>query len=434
MTGNFGYIHDGVSHTLNHLVDNLLATGNRVQVYAPLAEASPARPNVSLFSVPSVSIPKRPEYRLALGLTRMQRESVLMFTPDVVHVSTPDMLGFAALRLARRHKIPVVASLHTRFETYLEFYRLGWLRPLVERQLCAFYRQADIILVPTRALKDELAQQGLEHKVRIWSRGVDHVRYGPSHRNLEWRRSLGFRDTDCVIMFFGRLVREKGTEVFIETVKRLRQSGADVKVLVVGDGPEMHRLVSQLPDAVFTGFLEGKALSRAVASADIFLNPSRSEAFGNVNLEAMAAGLAVVAADEGNSREMIEHKKNGLLSQTAGSDGYVEHVEKLICDRALRRRLGEAAQRVSARYQWKEILDGVEAAYREAIRARAGHSNRCAANGGNHSALASRFAAAGLSYQAHPSDSGSLSTIGRPTAANEKRVCACSETRPLPRI
>ena len=367
MTGNFGYIHDGVSHTLNHLVDNLLAAGNEVQVYTPLAEACPSRSDVSVISVPSVSIPRRPEYRLALGLPRPQQQGLIAFAPDVLHVSTPDMLGFAALGFARRHGIPVVASLHTRFETYLEYYRLGWLRPLIEQRQRAFYRQADVVLVPTRALKDSFVAQGLGRKVRLWSRGVDHAKFNPSHRDMEWRRSLGFRDNDCVVMFFGRLVREKGTEVFIETVQQLAKSGVELKVLVVGDGPELHRLVRLLPDAAFTGFLEGSALSRAVASADILLNPSRSEAFGNVNLEAMAARLAVVAADEGNSRELIEHEKSGLLSRTTGSDGYVEGVCRLVRDRALRRRLGDAALRVSAKHQWKAILDGVASAYQEAI-------------------------------------------------------------------
>lgn len=367
MTGNFGYIHDGVSHTLNHLVDNLESTGNQVSVYAPLAEGCKRRPNVSLVSVPSVAIPGRAEYHFALGLPGPQRKKLFEFAPDVVHVATPDMLGFAALRFARKFQIPVVASLHTRFETYLEHYRLGWLRPVIEQRIRSFYRQADVVLVPTRDLRDSFVAQGLGRKVRVWSRGVDRTKFNSGHRDQEWRRSLGFHDEDCVVMFFGRLVREKGTDVFIETVEQLRQSGVKFKVLVIGDGPERQRLLKRLPDAAFVGFLNEEDLSRAVASADVLLNPSRSEAFGNVNLEAMAAGVAVVAADEGNSRELIEHNKNGLLSSTGGSDGYVEAVWRLVRDPSLRNRLSAAAQRSSKGYQWKSILDGVTSAYREAI-------------------------------------------------------------------
>lgn len=383
MTGNFGYIHDGASHTLNHLVGNLLSAGNEVQVYTPLAEACPSRSDVELISVPSVSIPRRREYRFSLGLPRLQKQGLLEFAPDVVHVSTPDMLGFAALRFARLHGIPVVASLHTRFETYLEYYRLGWLRPLIEQRQRVFYRQADVVLVPTRALKDSFIAQGFGREVRLWSRGVDNEKFDPSHRDMAWRRSLGFRDNDSVVLFFGRLVREKGTEVFIEVIQQLRHSGVEHKVMVVGDGPEMHRLVRHLPDAAFTGFVEGSALSRAVASADILLNPSRSEAFGNVNLEAMASGLAVVAADEGNSRELIEHERSGLLSRTIGSDGYVESLCRLVRDGLMRRRLGEAAQRVSANYQWKAILDGVVTAYHEAIQIHASSPTRGTAERGD---------------------------------------------------
>ena len=376
-TGNFGYIHDGASHALNLLVENLQATGNDVRVYAPLADQCPSPRQVPLISVPSIAIPGRSEYRLALGLPRAQKLDMLDFAPDVIHVSAPDMLGFAALRLARRFDIPVVASLHTRFETYLEHYRLGWLRPMMEQRLRSFYRQADLVLVPTRALKDSFVAEGLGDKVRLWSRGVNHAKFNPAHRDLDWRRSLGFRDEDCVVLFFGRLVREKGTNVFAETIQQLAQSGTRVKTLIVGDGPELHNLRKRLPGAVFTGFLSGGALSRATASSDVLVNPSRSEAFGNVNLEAMASGVAVVTADEGNSRELIAHDKSGLLCTTPGSDGYVEAVCRLVRDPSLRRQLGEAGRGVSTAYHWNTILDGVENSYREAIHIRAQPVTRC---------------------------------------------------------
>ncbi len=371
MTGNFGYTFDGASRTLNLLIEHLRATGNEARVYSPLGEACPSPAQVPVISVPSIAIPTRPEYRLALGLPRAQRRDLLGFAPDILHLSTPDALGFAGLRFSKRWGTPVVASLHTRFETYLEHYGVRWLRPLIEQRLRSFYRQADIILVPTHALKDDFSQLGLGHKVRLWSRGVDQALFNPTHRDLTWRRSLGFDDADCVILFFGRLVREKGTSLFIETVQQLRQSGTRVKSLVVGDGPELGRLTKALPDTVFAGFLREAQLSRAIASSDILVNPSRSEAFGNVNLEAMASGVAVVAADEGNSRELIDHEKTGLLCRTHTSDGYVEAVWRLVHEPLLRRRLAEAGQRASTAYRWEVILDGVVNAYHEAMHLRA---------------------------------------------------------------
>lgn len=369
-TGNFGYIRDGASQALRLLVDHLVRAGHIVRVYSPAAALCPALDHVSIVSVPSIRMPPRPEYRLALGLPAAQRSDLRGFKPDVLHLSAPDFLGFAALRLAERERLPVVASLHTRFETYLEHYRLGWLRTLAEQRLHTFYSRADFILSPTRFLSDALAEQGLGPKVRLWSRGVDRVRFHPRNRDLSWRRERGFRDEDTVLLFFGRLVREKGTQVFADTVRLLHARGVMVRVLVVGDGPERRSLARRLPDAAYVGFLSGDELGRAVASADIFVNPSRSEAFGNVNLEAMSAGLAIITADEYSSRELIEHEKTGLLCAANGAEGYADAVVRLMHDSALRVRLGSAARQASEARDWAHVFGGVTAAYHEAIQQR----------------------------------------------------------------
>ncbi len=370
VTGNFGYIRDGASQALNLLVDHLSRAGHIVRVYTPAAAECAVAAGATLVSIPSIKIPRRSEYRLALGLPRAQRRDLVSFRPDVLHLAAPDLLGFAALRLAERCGWPVIASLHTRFETYLEFYKLGWLRPLVEQRLHAFYRRADLVLAPTRSLCDDFASQGLGAKVRLWSRGVDRSRFDPQRRDPEWRRARGFRDDDIVLLFFGRLVREKGTQTFVDTVRLLRARGFAARVLIVGDGPERHSLAGHLPDAEFTGFLTGDELGRALASSDIFVNPSRSEAFGNVNLEAMAAGLAIVTADEGSSRELIEHERTGLLCAPGGAEGYADAVSRLVRDVPLQRRLGSAARRASEAYQWEHIFGSVIAAYREAVQRR----------------------------------------------------------------
>ena len=367
VTGNFGYVHDGASQALNMLVSHLENSGHAVRIYSPGGELCRRSGPSTIVSVPSIRIPRRREYRLALGLPQAQRRDLLSFKPDVLHLSAPDPLGLAALRLARNERWPVVASLHTRFETYLEHYGLGWLRPWVERRLLDFYRRADLVLSPTRCLGELLAQQGMGSKVAVWSRGVDGIKFNPRNRDLSWRRGRGFQDEDIVLLFLGRLVREKGVDLFADTVKLLRQQGIRVRALVVGDGPERRCLTDRLPDAEYTGFLSGEELGRVVASADIFVNPSRSEAFGNVNLEAMAAGLAIVLADEGNSRELIEHERTGILCPAKSAEGYADAVRRLISDAALRRRLGVAARLASESYCWDRVLDEVILAYREAI-------------------------------------------------------------------
>jgi len=167
-----------------------------------------------------------------------------------------------------------------------------------------------------------------------------------------------------MILFFGRLVHEKGLETFAATISALEARGRKVRAVVVGDGPARGWFEAQLPDATFTGHLDGEALGRAVASADILVNPSTTEAFGNVNLEAMAAGLAVVSADVGSAQALIEDGRSGLLVPPAGGAAYADAVESLIGSPRRRHALGLAALAASAAYSWGDILDGVILAYR----------------------------------------------------------------------
>jgi glycosyltransferase involved in cell wall biosynthesis len=195
---------------------------------------------------------------------------------------------------------------------------------------------------------------------------VDHGQFTPALRSDDWRRSFGYGREEPVLLFFGRLVQEKGLDLFVATVKQLQARGHAIRPLIVGEGPAHSWLEAQLPAAVFTGHLEGSALGRAVASADILLNPSVTEAFGNVNLEAMAAGLAIVSADVGSARALIENGRSGLLVPARDSLAYADAVEGLMRSPMRRRGLGLAASAASARFNWQDILDSVIAVYRSA--------------------------------------------------------------------
>jgi glycosyltransferase involved in cell wall biosynthesis len=140
-------------------------------------------------------------------------------------------------------------------------------------------------------------------------------------------------------------------------------------VLVIGDGPARSWFEERLPGAVFTGFLSGEALATALASGDIFLNTSTTETFGNVNLEAMACGLAMVCADAPNTRALMRHDDNGKLCADQPSV-YAQALTELIVDGGLRRRLAAQALKRSAAFRWTQILDEVVEVYGEALRAR----------------------------------------------------------------
>lgn len=363
-SGNYDCVRDGANRALNRLVAYLLDdVGARVRIYSPTAPQKAFVSVGDIVSVRSACIPGRPEYRLALGFTRAARADMDAFAPDIVHLSAPDLLGRQAQKYARAAGIPVVASLHTRFEAYLDYYRLGFLRRPVTDYLARFYGDSDHILAPTPPIRDELAERFGADKVSIWSRGVDPAMFGPELRSEAWRARSGYAPEDIVPLFFGRLVLEKGLGLFAETIATLRAQGHGVRPMIVGDGPARDWLARQLPNANFLGFLEGRALGRALASADMLINPSVTEAFGNVNLEAMASGLAVVSADVPSASALIEDGRTGMLVPSHDAGAYARAAVELIARPARRASLGRAASVAADRYRWDEILADVARVY-----------------------------------------------------------------------
>lgn len=358
-SGNYNCVKDGANQALNRLVRYLEGQGVDVRVYSPTVEEPAFEPAGTLVSVPSVPIPKRPEYRLALGLTPRPRADLKRFRPDVLHVSSPDPLGHAGLRFGAANGIPVVGSVHTRFETYLKYYALGGLEGVAKRYLTHFYNRCRHLYVPSDCMAKLLRADGVRTEIRAWSRGVDRALFNPARRDLDWRRSLGIADDEVVILFVGRVVMEKGLKPFADTLERLSSAGFPHRVLVVGDGPARDWLAQRLPGAIFTGYLSGPNLARAYASADIFFNPSTTETFGNVTIEAMASGLPTVCARGTGSNSIVRDRETGFLIDQEDVRALCRALGALTSQGDMRRRMGQTARGASAAYDWDAVLSAV---------------------------------------------------------------------------
>jgi glycosyltransferase involved in cell wall biosynthesis len=334
-----------------------------VRIYSPTAPLPAFQSIGDVRSVPSLAIPGRPEYRVAIGLTRGVRRDLEAFAPNIIHLSCPDRLGRQAQHYGRARGIPVVASLHTRFETYLDYYRLSFLRGTMERYLDRFYGDADLILAPTPPIRDEMAARHGTDRVAIWSRGIDPHGFSPALRDPAFRAAHGYEEGDIVPLFFGRLVLEKGLGIFADAIAAIRAQGHHVRPLIVGEGPARGWLAQRLPNATFLGHQSGTDLGRAVASADMLINPSVTEAFGNVNLEAMASGLAILSADVPSASALIDHGRTGLLLPPADAAAYADAATALMDDDRRRDALRRAAAQEAARHRWDDVLDAVVQAY-----------------------------------------------------------------------
>lgn len=370
-SGNYNYVRDGANQALNRLVGYLLTQGVKVRVYSPTTDTPAFPPVGDLVSVPAIPmIGGRAEYKLGRGLPPAIRRDLEAFAPNLVQVSAPEFLGHAALTWARRNDVASVASLHTRFETYFRYYGAKLLEPMIIRILTRFYNRADRVLVPSPSMASLLKEWGVATPISIWSRGIDHDRFTPWRRDLGWRRALGIGDDDMVLGFLGRLVKEKGLRIFADTVACLKQREVPVKMLVVGEGPARQWFAERVPDAIFTGFLSGNDLGRAVAGMDVFFNPSVTETFGNVTTEAMAAAVPVVAARATGAIDLIEEGKTGFLVPARDPSAYAEKIATIVTNPPLRRRMGEAGHVAAESYQWDKAGQQVLDAYLELLATR----------------------------------------------------------------
>lgn len=367
-SGNYNYVRDGANQALNRLVGYLLRQGAAVRVYAPVVENPAFPPTGDLIPVPAMPVPGRGEYRVPIGLGRKARRDLAAFAPNVVHVSSPDVAGHRAVSFARRRGLPALASVHTRFDTYPRYYNMAWIEPVLTAVLRRFYRRCDALVAPSESMAQVLRDQRMNYDISLWSRGVDRTIFHPGRRDPAWRESLGFAADDVVIGFLGRLVMEKGLDVFADAIDELARRGLSPKVMVIGEGPARAWFEARLPSAVFVGFQGGADLGRAVASMDVLFNPSITETFGNVTLEAMACGLPVVAAEATGSESLVENHVNGRLVRPGAIHSFAEALRGYLVDPALRAAHGQAGERRSLDFAWDRINQAVADTYLRLIR------------------------------------------------------------------
>lgn len=366
-TGNYNYCADGVALVLNRLVGHLERRGVSVRVFAP-TKPKPAIQHVgTLISVPSLPFLLNSNYRVAWGMPYRVRRFLESWQPHIVHLASPDALGFAALRWAKHRGIPAVATYHTHIGGYMKYFGLGFLEPIAWRVLRRFYNQTTETYVPSASMRDLLAAKGFTCSMRVWEHGVDRTRFRPELRSDEWRRRQGIGDHEILVGFVGRLVREKAVETWADVILKLEASGRPIRSIMIGDGPAGPMLRQRLPGTIFPGYLPHDTLGTALASMDVFLYPSLSETFGCVTLEAMASGVPPVVADATGSRDLVRHGETGFICQPNNVADFAHHVLLLSDSAPLRRQLGQAAASHAESYTWDRVLDDMLSNYRRLI-------------------------------------------------------------------
>ena len=354
---------DGIVNTLCHLLKHLEKRGHESVLFAPTG--APARyRSTPIHTYDGVPFPLYPELKLVLPTAHI-RQQLELFQPDVVHVVQPIALGVTGMWHARRLGIPVVASYHTDVPGFAAQWGLGWLQGPLWATFRTIHQQADLNLCPSYTTLRQLREHHFP-KVSVWTRGVDTQQFQPKWRSETWREYLtNGRSHAPLLLYVGRLSAEKR----VDWLRPLLDQFPQARLAIVGDGPARTELEAQFAgtNTMFTGYLRGHDLAQAYAAADIFAFPSANETLGNVLLEAMASGLAVVAAASGGPLDIVYHNRNGLLFQPDSPADFAAKVGTLLQDPALRHQLSQRARHDAEQRDWATVLDGLLENYAEVM-------------------------------------------------------------------
>jgi len=356
-----------VANTLGRLCQGLRARGHRLQLVRPRQadEACPGDEDLLLtrgWPLPGYAGLQWGQSALHKLLRRWRRSR-----PDVLYIATEGPLGLSALRAARRLGIPVVSGFHTNFQQYSEHYGMSLLSRLLTGYLRWFHNRTRLTLVPSASQRLELHRRGFE-RLELLARGVDGQLFHPTRRSTELRAAWGLGEGEIAVIHVGRLAAEKNLQLLVRAFRSLQQHLPQrrLRLVLVGDGPLRGQLQAELPDALFCGVRRDAELAEHYASGDLFLFPSLSETFGNVVLEALASGLAVVAFDQAAAAQHIRHGHNGALATPGDEAAFIEAARWLLEDEESLRRVRLNARRHAGQLGWPAIVEQFEAHLRQA--------------------------------------------------------------------
>lgn len=362
---------NGVARTLRALVLGLVERGHSVEVVRPKQAADRSETAAKRYSeilVPGAPLPGYTRLRFGFFCRGRLLQRWQSWQPHVVHVATEGPLGLSAVLAARRLGIPLCSTFHTNFHIYGRFYGFGLLTRQAMRYLRFVHNRTRRTLVPSHDSAETLRGEGFR-RVEILGRGVDIELFHPARRCHRLRREWGLFDDGTAVLYVGRLAPEKNIQLAIDAFDLNGVERPDrPRFVLVGDGPHEISLRRSHPEFVFPGLRKGEALASHYASGDVLLFPSLTETFGNVVLEAMASGLAVVAFDYAAGGQLIEDGRNGVKVPFGDRQAFVRAARQLIAGGvSVQRSLGRRARETAEVLGWPMITGQFERHLREVM-------------------------------------------------------------------
>lgn len=365
---------NGVSVSIVTLMRELKKLGHQVWVFAPRFKGHRDREN-QVVRFPSFCTPVARDYPLAVpylpGLTERVRELEL----DVIHTHTPFMLGWLGLKLAKRLGIPIVSTNHTLYAEYAHYFPLAprsATRLFIIGMLRRYYRQCNAVIVPSRPVRELLRSYGIDVPIHVipTANSLDATK-DPGVRS-QIRREYGIPDNARVVLYVGRLAREKNLELLLNAFDILASKHPDIHLLIVGGGPYesgCRSLANGLRNAdriKFTGYVPREKVGRYYSVGDVFAFPSATETQGLVIAEALGAGLPCVAVDAGGTPEMFVDGEDGMLARN-DVDDFTSKIDRLLSEPGLLEMFSAHAIKNAQRFSPGEMANQVLQVYESVL-------------------------------------------------------------------
>ncbi|MDO8468437.1 MAG: glycosyltransferase [Candidatus Peribacter sp.] len=358
----------GISDVIRTLMEGLKSRGHDVCLFAPSERAgTPDTETLEHVSLPSIGAPGAPTFRFPLpfGVPQQLRD----FRPDLLHTHTFGSVGFRAVWSARRLHVPLVGTEHTLPAEYAHYFHLdyGWARKALKRFAARYYQKCDVVTAPSRAVADELKNDGVTKEIRVIGNPLETTLFRPLPDKPNLKKQWGIAKT--AILSFGRLAKEKNIGELLEAFALLRKNGTDAELVIVGSGPEEARLRAQVDalgigDATrFLGMHRGEELVRAINATDVFAITSRSENQSMTTLQAMACGLPVIGVNRGGLPEYIRNGENGFIVENGDIAALAGRMSELLANADKRKILGERGRQIAAEHAPQRIVERMEELY-----------------------------------------------------------------------
>ncbi|MGD6803385.1 glycosyltransferase family 4 protein [Rossellomorea aquimaris] len=358
---------NGVARTLKRLTDHMKKREVEFELFVPeIGNDGRTYPNIHQHT--SFPFFFYPECRTAIANPRKIEKRLREFSPDLIHLATPLTMGLYGLHAAKKLGIPLVASYHTHFDRYLDYYKMSWISPFLWKYMKWFHADCEKIFVPSLETLRHLEQQGLSN-LSIWTRGVDCSMFTPEKRTCEVKEKYNIQKK-FIILFAGRLAPEKDLTTLMSAIEGLSPHIKEqVHWIIAGNGPCYHEVKKKMQgeSVTLTGYLNSNELSEIYASSDLFVFPSPTETFGNVVLEASASGIPSVVADQGGVTGIIKDNFNGLVCPAHSDSEFIKAVEYLVNNEGERKRMGQHARVLAEKQSWERIFDGLLNEYGEVV-------------------------------------------------------------------